>query len=153
MEIIILKEKDKKDWITLASIADNRSQEWAEQKLSSYTDTKKKKVILVCKSGEKFLGFAGLKAEDINENVEKVLNEEYIILTWIALIPEAREKGLGSKLLLECEKYCKKWAKKGIWLGCRDKVIPFYEKNGYKKAGTFLNDRGKQENLMLKNTN
>lgn len=153
MKIRELKNQDKKDFINLVKEADNRDAEWGEQKFKNYVSNKKKKIILVCEENNRLIGFVGLKAQDIGENVESDLNDNYVLITWIVLIPEARGKGIGSELLLECEKYSKKWHKKGIWLGCRDKVIPFYEKNGYKKAGTFINDRGKQENLMLKNIN
>ncbi len=96
------------------------------------------------------IGFSGVKGEDLEENVSETLNKDYALITWIALIPEYRKKGFGSKILKECEKYALRWKKKGIWLGCKDEVISFYEKNGYKPKGIFINEKGKAENLMVK---
>ena len=82
--------------------------------------------------------------------LSETLNKNYALVTWIAFIPEYRERGLGSGMLKECEKYALKWGKKGVWLGCKDNVIPFYKKNGYKQKGTFINEKGEEENLMVK---
>ena len=96
------------------------------------------------------IGFAAIKGEELGENVSSELNEDYLLLVWIAVLPEYRNKKIGSQLLKECEKYVKKCKKKGIWTGCRTKVIPFYERNGYKHEGTFVNEKGNEENLMRK---
>src|SRR3989344_5548794 len=133
MKIREIKKEDRQKWIKLVQLTDNRNKEWAEQKLDSYLDSKKKKRLLI-----------------VEENVSEILNKEYVLITWIALIPKYRKKGLGSQILKECEKYARKWEKKGIWLGCKEKVIHFYEKNGYHKEGTFINDDGREEYLMLR---
>lgn len=150
MKIRPLKLKDKENWIKLAKDADNRNSEWAIQKFKSYVATKKRKKIIVYENNNKLIGFIGLKGEDIKENVPKTFNEDYVLITWIAVLPDFRKLGLGSKLLAKCERYARKLGKRGIWLGCRDKVIPFYQKNGYKQKGTFINEKGKEENLMVK---
>ena len=141
---------DKKEWIKLAELSDNRNKEWAEQKFDNYLESKKKKRLLVAEENGKLIGFSGIKGEDLEENVSEILNKDYALVTGIAFIPEYRKKNLGSKMLKECEKYALKWEKKGIWLGCKDNVIPFYEKKGYKSKGTFINEKGKKENLMVK---
>lgn len=141
---------DKKKWIKLAELSDNRNGEWAEQKFDNYLESKKKKRLLVAEESGRLIGFSGIKGEDLEENVLETLNKNYALITWIAFIPEYRKKGLGSKMLKECEKYALKWEKKSIWLGCKDDLISFYEKNGYKTKGTFINDKGKKENLMVK---
>jgi len=150
MKIRELKENDKENWIKLAKEADNRDKEWAEKRIKSYTSKKKKKILFVLEENNKLVGFVGLKGEDIEENVPAIFNKDYALVTWIALIPRFRQRGMGSKLLRHCEEYIKKWKKKGIWLGCRDKVISFYIKHGYKKYGTFINENGKEENLVVK---
>lgn len=150
MKIREIKKEDRRKWIKLVQLADNRNKEWAEQKFDSYLDSKKKKRLLIMEENDKLIGFVGIKGEDVEENVSEVLNKEYALITWIALIPEYRKKGLGSEILKECEKYARKWGKKGIWLGCREKIIPFYEKKGYHREGTFINDHGREEYLMLK---
>lgn len=150
MKIRELKEKDKEEWMRLVKRSDNRNRVWEEKKIKSYTSKKKKKVLFVLEENNKLVGFVGLKGEDIEENVPAIFNKDYALITWIALIPNFRQRGMGSKLLRHCEKYIKKWKKKGIWLGCRDKVISFYIKSGYKKYGTFINEKGNEENLMVK---
>lgn len=150
MKIREMIVKDKENWIKLAKEADNRDKEWAEQKFESYVTTKKKRKLIICENNNQLIGFMGIKGEDIGENVSSKLNNDYILITWIAILSSFRKTGIGSKLLKECEKYVKKWNKKGIWLGCRIKVIPFYERNGYKRNGTFVNEKGKEENLMVK---
>ncbi|MBS3144068.1 GNAT family N-acetyltransferase [Candidatus Woesearchaeota archaeon] len=150
MKIREIKKEDRQKWIKLVQLTDNRNKEWAEQKLDSYLDSKKKKRLLIVEENGKLIGFVGIKGEDVEENVSEILNKEYVLITWIALIPKYRKKGLGSQILKECEKYARKWEKKGIWLGCKEKVIHFYEKNGYHKEGTFINDDGREEYLMLR---
>lgn len=150
MKIREVKIGDRVNWIKLVKLADNRNEEWAKEKFNSFLASKKMKRLLVIEEKKKLIGFVGIKGEDLEENVSENLNKNYALINWIALIPEYRKKGFGSKILKECEKYSLKWKKKGIWLGCRDEVIPFYEKNKYKKQGTFINDKGKTENLMVK---
>jgi len=150
MKIRELGSNEKLAWINLVKEGDRRGRIWAEQKFDSYILSKKKKRLLVVVENMKLIGFAGIKGEDLEENVSKELNEKYLLINWIAFVPEFRNKGLGSKLLSECEKYALEWDKKGIWLGCKNGVIPFYKKNGYKMSGNFINDKGKEENLMIK---
>jgi GNAT superfamily N-acetyltransferase len=141
---------DKEKFIELAAKADKRDSVWAEQKFDSFVLTKKKRKLIFAEDNGKLIGFAAIKGEELGENVSEELNMVYLLLNWIAVLPEYRSKKIGSKLLLKCEKYVKKWNKKGIWTGCRTKVIPFYERNGYKHEGTFINNNGKEENLMRK---
>lgn len=145
-----LVENDKEQWIKLAQLANNRDKRWAEQKFKSYVKVKKKKKILVVEEKSRLIGFVGIKGQDIEEKVEDALNKDYLLITWIAIIRDRRKKGLGSRILKECERYALTWKKKGIGLGCNNKIIPFYEKNGYKKVGRFINDAGREENLMIK---
>lgn len=144
-----LKSEDIDKWIELANDADNRNEKWARDKFDRYLNSQNKKRLLIVEEKGRLIGFAGVKAENLGENVSPELNEKYLVITWIAFIPEFRNKGLGSKLLNVCKKYAKKWKMKGIWTGCRDKVMPFYEKNGFKKKGTFVNEHNKKENLMV----
>ena len=150
MKIRLLKLRDKENWIKLAKDADNRNREWAVQKFESYVMTKKRKKLIVCEDNKQLVGFCGLKGVDMDENVSLELNNYYALITWIAILPSFRKAGFGSLLLNECEKYARKWKKKGIWLGCRITIIPFYERNGYEHKGTFINEKGKEENLMVK---
>jgi GNAT superfamily N-acetyltransferase len=92
----------------------------------------------------------GIKGADIEEKVSDDLNKKYLLICWIALIPEYRGKGNGSKLLKYAEKYLGNWKKKGIWTGCKNNKLLFYKKNGYVPRGTFQNELGDRENLMVK---
>src|SRR3989344_6815526 len=84
-EIVI---SDKKKWIKLAELSDNRNREWAEHKFDNYLESKKKKRILVAEESGKLIGFSGIKGEDLEENVLETLNKNYALVTWIAFIPE-----------------------------------------------------------------
>jgi ribosomal protein S18 acetylase RimI-like enzyme len=150
MKIRELKRKEIKPWIELVQLADNRDEEWAKQRFDSFVSSRKKKKLLVVEEKSNLIGFVGIKGEGLEENVKPELNKEYMEINWIAIVPKFRNKGFGSKLLIECEKYARKWKKKGIWLGCRDEIIPFYKKYGYKEEGTFINYKNKPENLMVK---
>lgn len=150
MNIRKLRPEEKEPFVELVKDADNRNRQWAEAKFESYVYTRKKKCILVCEDGGKFIGFAGVKGEDIEENVSEEFNTEFALLTWVAVLPSYRKKGFGSLLVRECEKCSQSWGKRGVWLGCRDDALGFYEKNGYKQEGKFINEKGNEENLMVK---
>lgn len=150
MKIRELELKDKDKWIKLVYLADNRDRSWAEEKFETYVGSRKKKRIVVSEENGELIGFVGIKGENIKENVSLELNNDYCVVNWIAVLPDFRKAGIGSKLLNECEKYARKWGKKGIWLGCQVKTMPFYERNGYKLDGEFVNIKGKKENLMEK---
>lgn len=149
MKIRELKPNDLEKWINLVERADNRNKEWALRKFESFVLNKCSKKLLVVQERNKLVGFAGIKAEAKEKGIPKEINQNFMFLTWIAFLPEFRARGYGSKLLKKAEKYAFKWNKKGIFLGCRDEVIPFYERNGYKKQGNFINEQGKIENLMI----
>ena len=150
MKIRKIKEGDRKAFIEMVRSADNRDKKWAEQKFDNFILSKKKKSMLVAVNNNELIGFAGIKGEDIDEVVPSELNKNYAKINWIAVLPKYRDDKIGSKLLKESENYAKKWKKRGIWLGCKDDVLEFYEKNNYHKRGTYMNDDGNEENIMLK---
>lgn len=150
MRIREVKPEDREKWIEIVDKADGKNEKWAVQKFESYVFSKKKKKLLIVEDKGNVIGFSGVKGEDIEENVEPRLNNEYMVVNWIAVLPEYRNKGIGSKILSKCWSYVKKWKKKGMWLGCRDSVVSFYEKNGFRKEGTYVNDKGRKENVMVR---
>jgi ribosomal protein S18 acetylase RimI-like enzyme len=150
MKIRELNKKDRKQWIPFVKEANDRDKKWAIQKFNRYINTKKKKRMFVIENKGKLIGFMGIKGEDNEEKVSDELNQNYLLICWIAIHPDHRGRGIGSNLLKHSEKHLKRWKKKGIFLGCSNKRIPFYERNGYTKEGTFLNGWGGRENLMIK---
>ncbi len=149
MRIRELKEKDIPQWIELVNKADNRDKKWAIQRFRRYVGSKKMKKIFVIEKDNELIGFMGIKGQDNEENVNEDLNKNYLLVCWIALLPQYRRRGIGSKLLKYSKKFVKKWKKKGIFLGCNDKKIMFYEKNKFIKTGKFINGKGIKENLMI----
>lgn len=53
----------------------------------------------------------------------------------LAVLPEYRKRGIGSKLLSHILKKAKEQKRKTITLTCKEMYIPFYEKNGFQNAG------------------
>ncbi|PIN88468.1 hypothetical protein COU61_04810 [Candidatus Pacearchaeota archaeon CG10_big_fil_rev_8_21_14_0_10_35_13] len=149
MKIRELIKEDRAEWIELVRKADNRDKEWADEKFSRYVGSKKMKKMFVMEDKGKLVGFMAIKGEDNEENVREELNDDFILVCWIALLPEYRGRGIGSKLLKHAVRYLKKWDKKGIFLGCSDNRTNFYVRNGYSHEGKFLNGWGDKENLMI----
>lgn len=56
---------------------------------------------------------------------------------------KARKKQIGTKLVQHCIEYCRINKCRKIILDCSDDVIKFYQKNGFKKKGNFM------ENLLI----
>ena len=64
-----------------------------------------------------------------------------MVLT-IAISPEHRGEGIGSKLLNQFEINAKKLNRKSIALNCLEDRIPFYEKNGFINLGISNSNHG-----------
>ena len=56
---------------------------------------------------------------------------------------KARGKQIGTKLVRHCIEYCEINKCRKIILDCDNEVIKFYQKNGFKKKGNFM------ENLLI----
>jgi ribosomal protein S18 acetylase RimI-like enzyme len=138
MKIRRAKIKDTEELIKVIQLADGRTEEIARRKVKKYSE-KKDGFFLIVLENEKLIGYAlfDLYNEEIEAN-KYVDIREHASVCWIAVLQEFRMKKIGSRLLKEAERYTKKFGKKGVWLGCREGVIGFYEKNEYKNKGNYL---------------
>jgi ribosomal protein S18 acetylase RimI-like enzyme len=99
----------------------------------------KEHLILLAQKKEKLIGFIGLMTKYNNKKVSKKINiNNLAYIAWIAVLPEFRNKKIGSKLLKKAEQIAKKWGKNGIWLSCKKDIIEFYKNNNYKLKGYFI---------------
>ncbi|GAK47296.1 acetyltransferase [Secundilactobacillus oryzae JCM 18671] len=62
-------------------------------------------------------------------------NDPYIAILSLVVIPEFQGQGIASQLLTEIETVAKAQGRKAISLTCLEKLIPFYERNGYVNEG------------------
>jgi len=128
--------EDKEKLIHLMIKADNRSKEWAEERINSYAN-KNGKLILVAEKDSDLIGFIGIKKYEDNEARKFADLDNFIWVTWLAVLPEYRKKKIGSKLLKAVDEYVNIFNKLGIILDCREKVLDFYTKAGYKIVGEY----------------
>ncbi len=136
---MIIRKAESSDFDNLVELminSDNREKTWAEEKAGSYTNSNKK-LILVAEDNGKLIGFAGVKKYEDNGARAFVDLDNFIWITWIAVLPEFRKKNVGSALLKAADNYIKFFEKSGIVLDCRRKVVEFYQKNNYKLAGEY----------------
>jgi len=109
-----------------------------------------KRLILVLEERGQLIGYVGIKKIDEDLMAEKFIQlYDYANLSWVGVQPEFRHLGNGSKLVSACDNIAINWGKKGIWLDCREKKLPFYSYNNYKIAGSFDDSRG-QRFVMFK---
>jgi GNAT superfamily N-acetyltransferase len=148
MKITEAKEKDIEDLIKLMINVGNRDKDWSEYRANKFV-INKDKLILIAKEDNKLIGYIGIKKYEDNPAREFVNLNNYIWVTWIAILQEYRSKGIGSILLNSVEKYVKKFKKIGILLDCREKVISFYNRNEYSIVGKYQ-DKGAPRYVMEK---
>ena len=143
--------KDSEELIKVIMRADNRAEELARERVNSYIKSNKK-MFLIAIIDEKIVGYVSLKKEENSDkNASKFIDlKKYSCIGWIAVLPEYRKHKIGSKMIKACWNYMRKFNKEGIWLDCRLKLIPFYEKNGYKNVGDYIDEKRKQNYIMLK---
>ncbi len=138
-------KSDKKDFINLAKKADQRPSYWSESRFIKFIK-ENNNIFLFVEKNDKLIGYIGIKKTESENKFKKIRFDKLACIEWIAVLPEFRNKGIGSKLLQESEKYLKKWGKEGFWLDCRKKVLGFYKKNGYKVKG-YLIKKDKNKNF------
>ncbi len=149
MKIRIARKKDQSSLINLMKLADNREENWAIQRTNSYLENNKKLILIAEEKGE-LIGYVGIKKFEDNYARRFVNLEDYIWITWIAVLPGIKKSGIGSKLLNASERYSKKFNKFGIVLDCLEKVLPFYFKLGYVVAGKYLDKKNKLRYVLKK---
>ncbi len=133
--------KDVNQLIELMQNADNRSNEWAEERIRRFVIKNKDKMILVAEAEGNLIAYIGLKKYEDNPAREFTDLTKLVWITWIAVLPQYRNKKIGSELLKSSEKYVSDYNKRGLILDCREKVIDFYKKNGYNIIGDYIDDK------------
>ena len=150
MKIRVANQSDVEELVDAGRKADNKSEELARKRVTNFLSNNKK-MILIVEVNKKIVGYVGLKKEDDDLKVAKLINlKKFAHINWIAVLPEFRGQGIGSKLLSSCNKHIKRFGKKKIWLGCRKKMISFYEKNKYVIAGSYIDKSKREEFVMVK---
>ena len=139
MKIRLANLKDAEKFRVLAKKADNYPSYWSKSRFPNFINNPKQIIILAEDKG-KLVGFVGLQERYLDPRVKKISCNDLTYIAWIAVLPEARDLHIGSRLMNECEKYTKKFNQKGIWLTCKKNVIEFYKKNGYKVNGYFMKE-------------
>lgn len=140
---MILKEHTANDVAALTDlmqIADNRTQEWATERIVRYLNERDGKTIFVAEENNDILGYVGIKKFEENIETRRILDQSIdnlACITWIAVHPQFRKRGIATALLKHCEVWAKHKKKEGIWLDCREKILPLYENAGYKIAGSY----------------
>lgn len=72
------------------------------------------------------------------------------IIGRIAVLPDARHMGLGSKLLQEAERYASEHGVGSMHLHAQVRAMPFYHANGYEEYGAHADDEGVPHQWMRK---
>ena len=68
----------------------------------------------------------------------------------VAVIKEARNKGLGASIMKEIERYLQMSDAKSLTLGAQIPAVPFYKKLGYTVVGEEFMDAGIPQLMMTK---
>ena len=136
MEIRKAIQKDAPELINLIQIADNRTLEVASKKVGKFIGSDKG-FFLIAIENKKIIGYLLFMIKEDDEKASEFLDiNNYSCICWIAVHPDFRGKNIGSRFVKESKKYAKRY-KKGIWLDCREKEVPFYEQNGFKNIGIY----------------
>jgi ribosomal protein S18 acetylase RimI-like enzyme len=150
INIRILLPVQKERLIEAIIRADDRSEQEAKEKVEGFLG-KKNKMFLVAFLRKKIVGYVSLKKEDRDVCAERFVNTKNLShVSWIAVLPEFRNTGIGTKLLKIAEKNAKTFGKSGIWLDCRKNILPFYIHNGYSVSGSYIDEQRKRSFVMFK---
>jgi ribosomal protein S18 acetylase RimI-like enzyme len=140
--------------IDLMQIADCRTLKWAAQRVSSYLNKNGRKTIFVAEEDSTLTGYVGIKEFEENSETRKILGksiDDFACITWIAVHPQYRRRGIATALLQNCEPWTQDKVKLGIWLDCRENILPLYESAniGYRVMGHY-NHKGSNRFVLLK---
>lgn len=70
--------------------------------------------------------------DDVTTNIK---NGNYQVVFGLAVLPKYQGKGIASSLLKHYENYAKTNNRNGVILTCKEELISFYQKRGYKNLG------------------
>lgn len=136
---------DKDELIKVIKLSDGREEERIIRKVEKCIGAKTC-FFIVAIENEKIVGYLLFEIQDDDKNAEKLIDiNNFASVCWIGVLPEFRNRHFGSGLLEEAIKYAKGFRKQGIWLDCREDVLGFYNKNGYKNMGNYekIDKKGK----------
>ena len=105
---------------------------------------KENNVYLLAFNGGEPVGFAKIKKHSLNDQIESGAQME---LQKIYVLPEHHSSGVGTALLKEVRTLARDIYPDYIWLDTyisNDNAIRFYEKNGFKKMGSYFFTIGTQ---------
>lgn len=109
-----------------------------KDRIQDYPDT-----FIVAKDGQKVVGYIVGPAYDkryLDDSLYESSHpnrkdDPYQTVLSLAVSPDYRGQGIGSQLLKQLAIVAKKEGRKLISLTCLQKLIPFYEQNGYVNEG------------------
>lgn len=76
-----------------------------------------------------------IKDEIYFKNHPNHKEDKYQMILSLAVVPEYRHHGIASHLLAELADVAKSQGRDALSLTCKDKLISFYENNGYQNEG------------------
>jgi len=113
------------------------------QKISNHPNQERMKVIVVlykeCIIGGGIIA-EGLSLNDFKDKkklalINGYMKDDYYNLSYFYIDSNYRSKGIGSLFLSEVNKFYQ-----NVWLATQDKLLPFYQKNGYEIVVRRLED-------------
>ena len=105
---------------------------------------KESNIYLLALAGEEAVGFAKVKKNSLNEQIESIAQME---LQKIYVLHEFHGSGVGAALMKEVKRLARDHYPDYIWLDTHisnEKAIRFYERNGFKKIGKYFFTIGTQ---------
>lgn len=158
--IIEVTEDNKEMLLGLRAVIDKDfNYDGLENEIEGYADQDRsdRKAFITLESGHP-IGYVEVILD--NEDLEELSpSEQYIkdhdidqselaTLSRIGFIEEKRGGGLGTKLIEKAKSFAKENGKSGIWtdyLTAKEKLVDFYEKNGFKQVGNDYLDKKKNK--------
>lgn len=106
--------------------------------------------VAVDKSTDTIIGFINGANNDIPDLPDEMYHDSslhkkdgaYLTVFGIDVIPSFQKRGIGAKLMNRYIEWAKETNKKGVILTCKDRLVHWYEKFGYKKIGVSASCHG-----------
>ncbi len=125
--------------LELMQTENHRTKEWAEERTKTYLSRKTKK-IFIAEIASELVGYLGIKEKENHEPTEYIIREDihtYAAIEWIMVHPHYRHQHIGHQLLAAGEQWAKERGQEGVWLDCKEKLIPFYTSAGFQVRGSY----------------
>ncbi len=141
MRIRNATKNDIANLVRLMQIADNRTEDWAQDRVIHYLYLPDQQIFLA--ENDTMIGYAGINCSECNAEARKIIGDSirnYACLAGIASHPGYRNQGVARNLIDNCQKWSARKGRTGMWLDCREKLIKFYEKLGFRNAGSYMDN-------------